>query len=83
MWKQLLEWLWTRQVKRVLATALALAAVGVTETSVAAAKAKVKRAIQDQHKVPGELRRVACWWVDDITAGDVHGLMRRLDALAG
>ena len=81
--------LWIRlvwgQIKALIRQAIGEVATEVLRmepTKLQEAKERIKRKIQDQHRIPGTLRKWACWEVDDITAADIAGLVRKLEALA-
>ncbi len=80
MLKRILLALFKGQVKKVILAALGMLALSVDGDSVEAAKVKIKKEIQRQKKIPGDLRKIACWWVDDQDAEDVIGLIDKLQA---
>jgi hypothetical protein len=80
MLKKLVAWLFTREVKRLVGKGidvLRLSLLAKPQT-VEQAKVRICEDIQDQHKVPGELRRWACWFVSSQDAEDVNHLLTKL-----
>lgn len=80
MLKKLVAWLFTKEVKRLVGQGIDVLRLSLLARpeSVETAKAKICEEIQDQHKVPGELRRWACWFVSSQDAADVNQLLTKL-----
>ena len=84
MFKNLLAKLFTAYVRGLVKQGLAMAQfylATMPADQVTQAKTTLKAAIQTLHKVPGELRKYACWEVDQVDATDVGDLLAKLQAL--
>jgi len=80
VFKKLIAWLFTREVKRLVGQGIDVLRLSLLAkpSTVDQAKVKICEEIQDQRKVPGELRRWACWFVNSQDAGDVNQLLTKL-----
>ena len=70
------------KVRNVIKTAVKQARAALLvmdEREVTRAKATICVRIQQQRKVPGEIRRWAVAWVDSLDATDVDNLLTRLE----